>query len=255
MSLSNIKVCLGFCCALSISACCLFAQEESPQGESGDASTLVTESQVTETQAADSSVIDFQDLTREWSLPIQLVSYDEPLIRPAKISKAVILIQEVDQEDLDELADLDDLDEPDDYEGIDPIKSIPKYSIELLGKPIQTVQVDIREDGERPEDESYEFLLDGNSGQYPRMLARTTVYWRAPEIKYQPLYFEDVLVERYGQTSNQVFQPYFSAAHFFISTALLPVNLLTDPLRSCDYPLGYCTPGNCTPSLFQNWFN
>lgn len=133
-------------------------------------------------------------------------------------------------------------------------KDIEAYNIELLSKSIQEIVVDIYDSEERPEDQSSKILGADDSGYYPRSLGYTTVCWQAACIRYQPLYFEDVLLERNGQTANQCFQPYFSAAHFFLSSALLPINMVQDHPKSCDYPLGYCLPGKCPPLLKENWF-
>ena len=79
--------------------------------------------------------------------------------------------------------------------------------------------------------------------------------WEAPNIYYRPLYFEDVALERYGQTfKNDHWQTAISAAHFFSSACLLPLHMRLDPIRACDYPLGYCRPGNCTNRIWQRQF-
>jgi hypothetical protein len=79
--------------------------------------------------------------------------------------------------------------------------------------------------------------------------------WEAPNIRYQPLYFEDVDLERYGHVvRDDYFQSIVSFAHFFTSAALLPLHMRHDPVYSCDYPLGYCRPGNCTNQIFQRPF-
>lgn len=88
-----------------------------------------------------------------------------------------------------------------------------------------------------------------DAGQY-----RQVVCWDAANICFQPLYFEDVGLERYGQMRNEILQSWLSAAHFFSSAALLPLHMRVDPIYGCDYPLGYCRPGNCTNRIFQRPF-
>jgi hypothetical protein len=75
--------------------------------------------------------------------------------------------------------------------------------------------------------------------------------WTAPNIHYQPLYFQNVALERYGQTYGGLKQIGASGLHFFTSFCRLPYAVIVDHPRSCEYPLGYCRPGNPTPMTFQ----
>lgn len=79
--------------------------------------------------------------------------------------------------------------------------------------------------------------------------------WTAPDIKYQPLYFEDVRLERYGQTAGPVKEVVQSAAHFLGCSLILPLNMMHEPAQSCDTPLGYCRPGNVNPYITKRlWY-
>ena len=73
--------------------------------------------------------------------------------------------------------------------------------------------------------------------------------WKASGICHNPLYFEDVQLERYGHTAGPVFQPVLSTAHFFANIAILPYKMGIHPPNECMYPLGYYRPGNCAPWL------
>ncbi|MCP4776021.1 MAG: hypothetical protein GY880_17465 [Planctomycetaceae bacterium] len=75
--------------------------------------------------------------------------------------------------------------------------------------------------------------------------------WVAPDIRYQPLYFEDVALERYGQTSGERLESVRSTANFFTSALLLPYHMRRDAPGSCDYPLGFCRPGDVVPCTKQ----
>ena len=71
-----------------------------------------------------------------------------------------------------------------------------------------------------------------------------TVYmWEAPAIRYQPLFFEDPTLERYGQDAG-LLTPAVSGAHFFGRVLTLPFQAVVRSPFSCDYPLGYGRPGN-----------
>ncbi len=68
--------------------------------------------------------------------------------------------------------------------------------------------------------------------------------WQSPNIRYQPLYFEQANLERYGVETR--FPVAHSGVHFFTSAVMLPyqmgVNHPCDPV----YPMGMDRPGNCT---------
>jgi len=70
--------------------------------------------------------------------------------------------------------------------------------------------------------------------------------WEAPSVCHQPLYFEQVNLERYGYTWG-VAQPFLSAAHFFGTIPVLPYMMGADPYRCCTYTLGHYRPGSCAP--------
>jgi hypothetical protein len=68
----------------------------------------------------------------------------------------------------------------------------------------------------------------------------------APVTRYQPLYFEDKNVERYGWDAG-IFQPFLSAGKFYLDLALLPYNLGAQPPWSLEYNAGYGLPGDPEP--------
>lgn len=73
--------------------------------------------------------------------------------------------------------------------------------------------------------------------------AQTVYMWEAPAIRYQPLFFEDPTLERYGQDAG-LLTPAVSGAHFFGRVLTLPFHAAVRSPFSCDYPLGYGRPGN-----------
>ena len=87
------------------------------------------------------------------------------------------------------------------------------------------------------------------------MAASNKLYaWAAPNIKHNPLYFEDVALERYGQTKGLFRQPVASGLHFLKSAAFLPYHSIYDPVHSCDGPLGYCRPGSHVNCVSQRHY-
>ena len=80
----------------------------------------------------------------------------------------------------------------------------------------------------------------------------TEVYtWAAPNLYHQPLYFEEVNLERYGNGPRRIFQTPLSAAHFFTNVAVLPYHVASLPPRKQIYTLGHYRPGDCVPHRFH----
>ncbi|MCH8047523.1 MAG: hypothetical protein IID44_27830 [Planctomycetes bacterium] len=73
--------------------------------------------------------------------------------------------------------------------------------------------------------------------------------WTASALCHNPLYFEQVQVERYGHSLGPYLQPIASAAHFFLTVPALPYMMGVDPPNECVYALGYYRPGSCAPYM------
>ena len=121
----------------------------------------------------------------------------------------------------------------------------PKHSL-------ATINLTLAQNGRVPEDRSG--LLQG-FGRVGSVSDTVKVFgWEAPSIRYQPLYFEDVVLERYGQTLPDYRQSVRSAIHFGTALTGLAFQMRETPPRSCDSPLGYCRPGACVPQTTQRHF-
>jgi hypothetical protein len=70
--------------------------------------------------------------------------------------------------------------------------------------------------------------------------------WQASALSYQPLYFEEPNLERYGHSAGCIMQPAVSAAHFLAGVGALPVRLVFARPWNCVYPLGHAHPGSPT---------
>lgn len=79
--------------------------------------------------------------------------------------------------------------------------------------------------------------------------APKTFWWTAPEIWWHPLYFDDVPLERYGQSSAPRLQSALSGAQFFLMLPILPYKMTVDPPPSRKTNLGYYRPGSPTPCV------
>jgi hypothetical protein len=152
--------------------------------------------------------------------------------------------EEVDDEEFD-----DDLRDDDSEEGA----LTPFVGLAAINTDTRSLRVNIVEsNATAPADQSDELIAQslGNAIVVP---SEKRFAWAAPDIRYQPLYFENVPHERYGQTPEgcEIRQMVLSAAHFFGSAALLPYKLLDQHPQSCDGPLGFCRPGSATPFVSQ----
>ena len=80
---------------------------------------------------------------------------------------------------------------------------------------------------------------------------RLHYHWAATCNRYRPLYFEDAMLERHGQTRHPLIQPVVSGTRFFLTFPALPYAAVVDspwPARSV---LGHFRPGSGAPLLLQ----
>lgn len=76
--------------------------------------------------------------------------------------------------------------------------------------------------------------------------------WTTPGLYHNPLYFEEVNLERYGH-GYRFAQPAASTAHFFGNLAVLPYQMGAYPRYEPIYTLGHHRPGSHNPHQFQWW--
>ena len=74
-------------------------------------------------------------------------------------------------------------------------------------------------------------------------------HWAASDLFAQPAYFDDPVLERYGQTRRAFVQPWLSGAHFFGQFPLMPYKVVVDRPYDRVYTLGYQRPGSPTPCV------
>lgn len=140
------------------------------------------------------------------------------------------------------------------FESQEAMRQQTQQQLTSFMRPISEVSIDIREANVRlPRDRSTELqnyvMNDWTVTGSPEL----AYWWAAPDIRYGQLYFENVALERYGQTCGPYKQVYASAGHLFCSVWAVPFQMLTAPVGSCDTPLGYCRPGSAT-GLYRQRF-
>ena len=121
-------------------------------------------------------------------------------------------------------------------------------------RPISEVRTDIRmTERELPADRAEQLFT--SAADYSREAvnrqewSNSEVWWSATEFSHQPLYFDDVLLERYGQTPCRLVKPALSGVHFFGAIALLPGKMAADHPCAHLSTLGYHRPGICVEPM------
>ncbi len=87
------------------------------------------------------------------------------------------------------------------------------------------------------------------SGTLDRYFGDTNFQWTATNVHHNPLYFEDVTLERYGHDHHPLVQPVISVGKFSGQLLGLPYQMVLHPVHEDVYPLGYYRPGEPTPRL------
>jgi len=87
---------------------------------------------------------------------------------------------------------------------------------------------------------------------YGRHFGQTCFMWKASALSTQAAYFEDVQLERYGNTIVcPALQPVVSGAKFFATIPILPYKMGVTPPNECVYTLGHRRPGNYAPYMVE----
>jgi hypothetical protein len=81
----------------------------------------------------------------------------------------------------------------------------------------------------------------------PRNFAHIHYCWEPTNLYHNPIYFEDVDLERYGHTRNYLVQPVFSLLKFGGQLVGLPYQMSIYPMWDRQYSLGYYRPGEWVP--------
>ncbi len=81
----------------------------------------------------------------------------------------------------------------------------------------------------------------------PRNFAHMYFCWEPTNLYHNPIYFEDVPLERYGHTRHYLIQPFFSGAKFAVQFFGLPYQLALKSPCNREYSLGYYRPGEFAP--------
>ena len=126
-------------------------------------------------------------------------------------------------------------------------------TLEQLGyrtKQLSELSLDVSIDDEQlPADCSDGVFREIALGHDARSWFATEFNWVASDLFAQPAYFDDPVLERYGQTRGPLIQPGLSGVHFFGQFPLMPYKLLVDRPFEKVYTLGYYRPGSPMPCV------
>jgi hypothetical protein len=119
-------------------------------------------------------------------------------------------------------------------------------------RPIDQMRVDTRVTGEVPPSAAARYFSDtGEPGTWSgRGWSQSCYMWEASALYHNPLYFEDVPLERYGHALPPPFQPLLSGAKFFGTIPFMSYKMVLEPMNEHVYALGYYRSGSPAPWLW-----
>jgi hypothetical protein len=123
-------------------------------------------------------------------------------------------------------------------------------------RSIQEISIDPRDMAERKPADNSADLIDSSPPEnwYNASYGYQVVEWTAPNLRYNPLYFEDVGLERYGQVHWGHWDAARSSMLFYGGVLALPYNMLKVSPHGCDTPLGFARPGSPAPATHNYLF-
>ena len=140
----------------------------------------------------------------------------------------------------------------DDTEGggiLDPCRSVKDGS---LFKPVANIKTRIPSHMDRmPPDCSGEFFTASVPTGSNRFGTEMAYHWEPTNFFHMPTYFDDVPLERYGQTKSECLQPFLSGTRFYLQVPILPYKMGVNPPHECISTLGHRPPGDCVPCIKQ----
>lgn len=130
---------------------------------------------------------------------------------------------------------------------LQPIQEILPY---LDYAPVEADEGDVTTE-RVPTEVALDAVGDGGPGPFAgRAMPDTVFSWHASNLYHNPLYFQDVQLERYGHTHHDLIQPFVSTGRFGVQLLGLPYQMAIHPIHKHMYTLGYYRPGECAPKKY-----
>ena len=121
-----------------------------------------------------------------------------------------------------------------------------------LFKPLGEIKAILTEDGERlPPDCASSRFNSQTNGSQARFASDVDFHWKPTDFFHMPAYFDDVPLERYGQSIAPRLQPAISGAKFVLQIPAFPYKVGIDRPHDCITTLGHRPPGDCVPCIRQ----
>lgn len=140
--------------------------------------------------------------------------------------------------------------EPDD--GQRSFDDCPTVDDAALFKPMGEIRTSIHLDGKRmPPDCAERFFTSQSPADSVRFGSESAFHWMPTNFFHMPTYFDDVPLERYGQTRHEKIQPFVSGAKFALQLPVLSYKMGLDRPHACISTLGHRPPGDCVPCIRQ----
>ena len=119
-------------------------------------------------------------------------------------------------------------------------------------KPLSSIRAVVKDDGLRlpPDCSSLHFTSQSN-GSGSRFDTDLVYHWEPTNFFHMPTYFDDVPLERYGQSKSPFLQPLISGTKFVLQVPALPYKIGIDHPHDCITTLGHRPPGDCVPCIRQ----
>ena len=130
----------------------------------------------------------------------------------------------------------------------------PCHALEnkLLFKPLGQILVRLPQDGKRlPHDCSGPYFQNRSVGDRSRFETVSSFHWQSTNFFHSPAYFDNVPLERYGQTKWPRLEPVVSGLKFGLAAVTLPYRIGIDRPHDCVTTLGHMPPGDCLPCIKQ----
>ncbi len=123
---------------------------------------------------------------------------------------------------------------------------------ELLFKPLRDIEARMPSDDNRlPPDCSGPYFQSRTTGDTRRFDTITSMHWQPTNFFHMPAYFDNVPLERYGQTKHPRLEPVLSGVKFALALPILPYKMGVDRPHDCVTTLGHLPPGDCVPCIKQ----
>ena len=119
-------------------------------------------------------------------------------------------------------------------------------TLEELGyfpRALTDIRLSSFSDAERLPDDCSVNLFSAPHGWEQQSANHVEFNWAASELYAQPAYFDDPILERYGQSHRPLLQPWLSGAHFFGTFALMPYKIGLDRTHDPNLHVGVLSTG------------